>query len=158
MDMLVNRLYRSRLLFGYNPQENQQQISAQQERTQFAYQGKDAAELSPLAIIFYTSAQDEEGRFKDLSKDFSESPFGRFLDDYSRQARQLIHTKINAQASNNEQDYYPPKNKTKDTVANTLDISQQQASMLLKYSKNVKAAYLPPLNFEYQQNTVNYLI
>jgi len=160
MDMLVSRLYRSRLLFGYTPQESQQHGSAQPGQTQFVYRGKDAAELSPLAIIFYTSAQDEEGRFKDLSKDFSESPFGRSMEDYSHQAYQIAFSQTNTQPTKNESIYYPPKNKTKDALADTLDLSQEQAALLLRYSKSVKDAYFPPPSIDSTspQYTINYLV
>jgi len=160
MDKIVNSLYRTRLQFGYSPGESQNQAPANSSKAQYAYQGIDVAEISPLAIVFYTSAQDEEGGFRDLSQAFAESPFGRFLDDYSKQARQIIQSQKNEQPSKHIFSTYEAQEKTKQTLVNTLDLSLQQANQLLLNSKNVKDAYFPPINIDgtYSQHSTNYLV
>lgn len=157
MDLLVNRLYRTRLQFGYPLEDNQTDQHAQNKQAQYAYGGKDAAEISPLAIVFYTSASDDEGKFKDLSKEFSASPFAKFLDDYSQKAKILLQAKARDNSFTTIQTI---ETNMQSKQSLPFDHTKEQVNQLHLLSKSVKAAYFPSANIDglYSQYTINYLV
>jgi hypothetical protein len=141
MDMLINRLYRTRVQIGYEPQNRRQGSPGKGENTPYSYAGNDAAELSPLSIVFYTTAKNSDGTFQDLSEKFSVSPFAQDTNDYGIQFKKttILHQpaeKIYQQESRRDAD-----NAAK-TISETLNLTPQEASAILHFGDIAKTAYL----------------
>jgi hypothetical protein len=156
MDMLINRLYRTRLQFGYESESSPKGSSARGSKPQYAYAGNDTAQISPLGIVLYTSAQNSEGQFEDLSKQFSNSPFASNIDDYANQAKKIIAQRLygdNAERRNSQQDDLVEKK----ALIDSLEQSSQQAPNLSPYSIFIKMAYnqIDISGAQFSQPTVN---
>jgi hypothetical protein len=164
MDMLINRLYRTRLQFGYENESGSEQSSSKGSQTQYAYAGNDAAEISPLAIVFYTSAQNSEGQFKDLSDQFAKSPFAQNLDDYADQARKLANQQYKQNTSTGEkqnqgQEFVVETERKNQILSDTLYQNSQNMDVSFHQRLQVKIAYnqmgVPDAAF--QQQMINIL-
>ena len=141
MDMLINRLYRTRVQIGYEPQNQRQGSPGKGENTPYSYAGNDTAELSPLSIVFYATAKNPDGSFQDLSEKFSFSPFAQDTSDYGIQFKKttILHQpaeKIYEQESRRNPD------DTARMISEMLDLSPQDAAAILEYGEIAKTAYL----------------
>ncbi len=141
MDMLINRLYRTRVQIGYEPQDQRQKNSGSGGGDAYAYAGSDSAELSPLSIVFYTTAKNPDGSFQDLSEKFTDSPFAQELDDYGAQFKTTTFLHPAAEKTYQNELLQDALNATR-TVSDTLNLSPQEADALLRFGEIAKNAYL----------------
>lgn len=161
MDMLINRLYRTRLQFSYENQSNPEQSASKGSQTQHAYAGSDTAEISPLAIVFYTTAQNPEGQFEDLSDQFSKSPFAQNLEDYSDQAKKLVSQQSKRNDSDKptfSKDLIAEAESKDQTFTDPFEQNVKTSDISFRQRLQVQLAYNQmsiPSDYMYQQQMVN---